>query len=503
MIPGLPCLHVARVTIEAATALSVTTGLGASLYDTALVRDANGLPALPGTSIAGVLRSLYRSMHGRSSEESLFGHAEREREQPSHLQVSWGCFHDQNDQPVEGLLLGGSRSKLADDALLAWAHQDQPMTRDHVRLNDRGTAEHGGKFDRAVLPAGYRFTFELSLWSAALDDWRFERVLCLISHPGFRLGGATRRGLGRLKPVRIKATSFDLREPADRNRFKALPIGLGDTPATLNGGTGFADVALEPTVGSAPAVGQWVRGDLTLNLTDFFRMGQGLPAETSYTKRGEPADLLPVREACVQWSPGRNGVLTGTIGCRRLVVAASGVKGALRHRTIFHVNRLNGDFIDPDADEKSSTDRPQHLRAGGPCVESLFGTAKADRSDDDDQIGGSEPKGHVGRLVIDDAWPESGTSAIMPHNSIDRFTGGVRRGFLFTEELAHKGSIALILHLFQPDSIRGVAKRAFVLALKDLTESRLAIGAGGAKGHGYCTGTINWSDGGAWIEGGT
>ena len=48
-------LHVARFVLEARTALSVGSGGADGVYDHPIARDANGLPTIPGTSLAGVL----------------------------------------------------------------------------------------------------------------------------------------------------------------------------------------------------------------------------------------------------------------------------------------------------------------------------------------------------------------------------------------------------------------------------------------------------------------
>lgn len=118
MTPDLACLHLARITIETKTALSIGTGLGAGLYDPALVRDANSLLAIPGASIAGVLRHLFQRQHGCPATEVLFGRARRGEERASRLHVSWACIHDAKDQPVEGLVLGELRA--GSPSIFAW-----------------------------------------------------------------------------------------------------------------------------------------------------------------------------------------------------------------------------------------------------------------------------------------------------------------------------------------------------------------------------------------------
>ena len=49
-------VHIARFSLQARSALSIGTGGTDGVFDHPIVRDANGLPLIPGTSLAGVLR---------------------------------------------------------------------------------------------------------------------------------------------------------------------------------------------------------------------------------------------------------------------------------------------------------------------------------------------------------------------------------------------------------------------------------------------------------------
>ena len=49
-----------RCTIELDSPLIIGTGKGDSLHDAVFVQDANGLPVIPGTTIAGVLRDRWQ-----------------------------------------------------------------------------------------------------------------------------------------------------------------------------------------------------------------------------------------------------------------------------------------------------------------------------------------------------------------------------------------------------------------------------------------------------------
>lgn len=157
-----PIFHLARFVLEARTPLSIGSGSPDGVFDTALVRDANDLPAIPGSSLAGVLRHLYRSDQGEAAANALFGYQAPGKHEkngaPSRLDVAWCCILDAEGTPVEGLALPPNRD-LPRDPLLAplMAERDAPLTRNRVRIGPRGAAADTGKFDRAVLPAGYRF----------------------------------------------------------------------------------------------------------------------------------------------------------------------------------------------------------------------------------------------------------------------------------------------------------------------------------------------------------
>lgn len=103
MIAARPFYCLTRVTLEALSAHGIHSGQGDTTHDVLLVRDANGLPALPGSSLAGVLRHAYREQHGQQAAGRLFGQLGPQA-QPSWLSVSWGLVHDSLNRPCEGLL---------------------------------------------------------------------------------------------------------------------------------------------------------------------------------------------------------------------------------------------------------------------------------------------------------------------------------------------------------------------------------------------------------------
>lgn len=474
MNPTLPHHYVARLTLEALSPLSIAAGGADGVFDVRLVRDANGLPALPGTTLAGVLRHLHHVVHGASSTDQLFGYQAHDQGEASAVQVSWGAIQDSRGQPVDDLLLGENRTERLSDPLLAAALATDlvPIHRDRVRIGPRGAASDSGKFDRAVLPAGHRFSAEIALWSASAGDSRWEQLLTLLKHPLFRLGGGTRAGLGRVSIVEARSAHFDLRNPSDRSEFARIRRTLADTAA-------LTDLPL-----TRPARDErFVSGALSLAPRHFWRIGQG-DQPNRLDREGKPADLLPKMESRVVWADGRGHVTPSA-----LVVPASSIKGVLAHRTAFHSHRFAKRWAKTRPSATATAD------AASPEQEEIFGFAR------DDRATGPNEAGRAGRFLLDDGYLtfDLNDIGLMMHNSIDRFSAGVRDHMLFMEELVWRRSIRLPF-VIDTDGITSDGRRAFRQALSDLCSGQVPIGAGSSRGHGFCDGTLEWDDGGRWIE---
>ena len=474
-------LHIARFTLEARTALSIGTGGPDGTYDHPIVRDANGLPAIPGTSLAGVLRALSKASSDSDwAVNDLFGWQERDEGAASRVEVAACALQDSTGRPVEGLLLDAAESKrLSTDPLLraALATQADPLFRDRVRLSHRGVAAKTGKYDRGLLPAGYRFSGELRLWSEDKDDPQWRSLLGRLADPGLRLGGATRAGMGAVQVTSLHTGRFDLCEPAEVSGFRALGTGLDDTQRLQ----AFAIDTLSTETATRT---------LSIELTprDFWRFGQG--NHSLQPRRGgeKAADLLPKVEPVVSW--GTDG--RAQINTRLALVPGSSIKGALAHRTAFHWNALNQRFADDlSADELAAWDKSEHCDG----VRELFGYAK-------DRLSGSASlpvkAGQAGQVIIDDAHIEMPAAELenhlqtMIHNCLDRFTGGVRDRMLFTEELIYRRPIRLRITLLPGfDRASASARQALARAIRDLCEGRLGLGAGTTKGHGSFSATLD------------
>ena len=485
-----PIFHVARITLEAETALSIASGQANGVFDTNLVMDANDLPAIPGSALAGVLRSLYREEYNDTQTDQLFGFQSTQKGDaddscPSSLNVSWGCIQNSQGKAIQGLCLEQQDGGPSNDAILKTAMKltDSPVFRDRVKLSHKGVSANTGKFDRAVLPAGYRFTFELSMWADEEEPQAWKNVLGLLKHPLFRLGGMTRAGLGKLKVITAHQFVADLRSEGGRTDFKKLSRNLSDLKV-------FSTIDIPEVKGS----NAFVTATISLKPNSYWRIGGD---NVPYQKTNEkPADLLPKFEEKVVWP--EKGQASG--GAKKLLIPASSVKGALSHRIAFHSNRLNGVWADDVlADDDADYDKSDNCDA----VRTLFGYANDNKQSD------GKSTGQAGFVLIDDAYRDFSAEKlqVIMHNSIDRFSGSVRDRMLFSEEMIWGEGVEIQLTIkktLKPQSDNKESllrtRKALSFALDDLCKGRLALGAGVSKGHGLFTGEVKWSDDEQWLK---
>ena len=482
----------ARITVEFETPLTVGTGQGNDLQDSVCVCDAGGLPSIPGSSIAGALRHALAGPDGPDEDkwiQSMFGHQSGNRGSRSRLVVSWAQLHGRDNQPVAFR----SEPTRSDDPVLAAAAAG--VLRDHVRLNGAGVPDAHGKFDETLVPSGARFTFELRLCEADEPvSGEFDRLLSALV--GLRLGGRTRRGFGRFRTGPILWRRFDLSTVDDRRAWGLLPRALerGDPKQVLVKRS-------QPSNTSNASVG----ATIALKARSYWMFGGGEPCRKGHSHGKRAVDQVPLSERRIVWHGDRGGVDEQPV----YIVPASGVKGALSHRTAFHLRRLRalkGDTgcwhpLDP-ATEKAPGEQENPELHG---FELLFGSAREGR-------GGQESSGRPGRLFLEDSVvadrvanePKSG---ILQHVSLDRFTGGPMPGALFSEAPLHRGELLLRLEIdgrtrcADDQGVPPDVRKAFGCALDDLCEGRLALGAGAGRGHGTFKGAVRWTDGKCWLEG--
>jgi len=438
--------QLAYVTIELETAFLIGAGESDHLFDSVFVTDANGYPSIPGESLAGVLR---HALGNRA--EALFGFQKNDEGEASRIRISFAHCHGQDDRPV------AFRTNSTEDPVLSALAAG--VGRDHVRIGKHGAVDQRGKFDELVVPAGARFTFEICL--SGESQLTLEELTGLLAGPDLHIGGKTRRGLGRFKVVRVRSASFDLTRKEDLQRLARLPVAL-------------EKAALSSELKSQPL-------PKPLRLTDTFHailklrpigtwmVGGGIPTgrEPQREKEG-PWDRVPLSERKVVWSRQGERERGDVVADKDspYLLPGSSVKGALRHRTSFHLRRLQQIWSDQELPQEAE----------------LFGDIRG------------KQEGRPGCVFIGDLYVAANTPLEgLQHVSLDRFTQAPMDHLLYDELALGDCELELPITIqLQPTDANRITRQALQAALNDLIQGRLALGAG--RGHGRFLGALEWLD---------
>jgi CRISPR/Cas system CMR subunit Cmr4 (Cas7 group RAMP superfamily) len=526
-------IYLARLTVEAASPLGIGSGRRGISTDRLVARDAYGLPYLPGTSLAGCLRSALIAPLDPRIVDDLFGSLSANGGTGSRVVLSSGHLIGADGKVVgESAGIQNYKDLYLDSLTEGWLPE-----RDHVRINSRGVAdaEGHGKFDEQLVPRGVRFVFDLSLTGRADDQPGWETLLQQFSLPFFRIGGGTRKGFGKLSVVEIKQCVLDLRKKEQLSAYLDLNTAL-DAPLPPAFSTSIAPAA-------SPKKNAWHTYKLRLKARDYFQFGKGVGNEF--------VSKLPKQEPVVVWTNGKPSLQVNEKA--PYLLPATSIKGALSHRTAFHYNELKNHYVEEqetktptisyeqivgellpknkhllndqeaiqqeiekltqlqssleDIDLRESpafqrftddlaatqTDegRP-NVGENNDAVRALFGFAVERRE------GGKKKteSAQRGRVLIDDVFLDASEvkTKTFSHVMIDRFTGGAKAGALFNEEVASTNkTIELKIHVHQDafsNDDKSPIKEAFLNALQDLADGQLPLGGGVAKGHGIFTGEL-------------
>ncbi len=417
--------HIAHIIIEADTPLKVGSNASDFLQDSPVQKDWNGLPMILGTSIAGVIRKDF----DENLVDDIFGKNNGSKVIFSNALL---CI-DKENQVKEELLLDKDRT----DFIKIF---DNLPIREHTSINDKGVVRENSKFDEEVVYKGTRFKFSIEMIED--DKESFDEVLNLLSSSSFRLGGGSTKGFGKIKVIEIKTVSFDV--DSYINYSSSLNHTLGsEASASPKGGA------------KAPYPINHIKYTLKITPDDFFMFGSGFG--------DSDADSTPVYEKVVDY---KNTKLSNN----QILIPASGIKGALAHRTLYHYNLKQKLFI---GDKNART-----------TISELFGEAKNSK----ENILGSK-----GKILISDCFkPNHNQTKTFDHVAIDRFTGGGIDGALFQEKTIAKNEdddwyeIEILLE----KNIENKYIKAFESALIDICNGLLPLGGMTTKGHGVFCGNL-------------
>lgn len=441
----------AHIILEAETPIVIGSGRKTMLTDSEILKDYNGLPYIPGTSIAGVIRHALPVDLGNK----FFGLKDDKNNKGSEIVFS------------EAKLLNGSGlviDRLCDTVDNFSKRFKNLPKRNHVRISHRGVAEDHGKFDEEVIYKGCRFCFEIEMVARSSEKEyasnTFDQVLTEIQKDTFRIGGGTRVGFGKMHPVSIKKRSFDLKKKEELSSYLATNSSL---EKDYSGWEDFKNNSIKDQ--------NWIKYSLTLKPMDFFSFGSG--------KGDNDVDTVPVKESYVKWD-GHNGFFVENA----LLIPASSLKGALAHRVAYYYNLKHRIY----AMQIPVEEFENYTGSNNPAVRMLFGCQKE---------GEGETVQKRGIAIFNDIFADYPGDKILNHVAIDRFTGGAMDGALYSEKVVDgKGELTFHTEVLieklpaidnndiDAQTIYKDAIEAFKKALGDIDKGLLPLGGGNGRGHG-------------------
>lgn len=444
--------YIARIVIEALTPLALSSGDKDIVTDSLVALDVNGLPYIPGTSIAGVIR---HALELDATKESIFGYQNPFKSKDgkgSEIIFSEAKMIGKDGKPIDGL-------QLIDWNDAYYQHFKELPIRQHARINHKGVTADTGKFDEQVVFKGTRFCFEIEMVSDGSNKNQFSSVLSQLKSKTFRLGGGTRSGFGELKVVSCLTKDYDLTKEDSLNTYLEKTSKLSDK----------WEEEKDEIEAEAQASDAWSEYKITLKPSDFFLFGSGFG--------DDDADMTPVKEALISWS--EQGI--PEFKNQTVLIPATSLKGALAHRVAYHFNRIKhcfADKIDPIEYEKI-------VGKNNEAVKALFGS--------EGEKDGKEMKNQLcGNILFSDIIKEDDAKPkILNHVAIDRFTGGAIDGALFSEKttngIGHEYTTTLYV---KKNILTDNIKDALEAALKDLCNGMLPLGGGVNRGNGIFSGSL-------------
>ena len=397
--------------------------------DIEILRNADGQPLSPGTSLAGVLRA-YSMRENPAAAELLFG-----------TQKTKAGAYDYGLQSAIFL----------DDVILT----------DHVSIEQRdgvsidawtGTAIEHHRYDYEAVASGACGSFSAEITLRGLHEAHAEEIDALLAAlyhhlaSGFHLGAGTAKGLGRVRIENLSILPYDFSEKEDVQRYLRVDRQLPLHPEVL-----------APLEAAAPAardfeVDAWFAIRSSLIVRDYDVPKEEQPQEDAPTGEDAPTIVAVMKRV-------RKG------NDADYLIPGSSLKGVLRH----HAQKLLAS-----------------LQLGIEPLEAIMGP-------DTQRLEQKCAEKRKSFFYVEEATLKDGVEdAKQTRNRIDRFTNGTIDGSLFTTKPIWQMELGNpVLHLrFGVENAAAHPERAglVLLLLKDLWLGRIAIGGEVGIGRGTVDG---------------
>ena len=433
--------HYLKITFQLDSPLCIGSGRN-DITDQDILRDARGIPYIPGSAVAGVLREACQGIMDEKAWKYYFGYSS----------TNTGNKVKSDDDIIESKIIFYDATLVGDNKDKDGNPKYRISQRDGVALNEYKSAKKQAKFDWEILEGDCNFqTFIEISEEESTSKISAEEMLINIAkvwkEADIRFGAKTTRGFGKICNIDIIGRSFELVKNPDNGIEDWLEFNLFDDESWEVG------YSYEDMLKTLNEDKKWTLKD-SKKLSLKLRLEGGLSIRRYSTQCSE-GESSPDQEQMTTIKFDKNGseevaVIPGTTWA-----------GAIGHRMEELIKSSKVKEV-----ERSKDDIQKYY---------YFGTVNSKVKE-------------KSLIYFNESKLTGGQFKKMSRNAIDRFLGSTAEGALFTEKIYIGGETTLDISFGDPYNTVVVYSDDFINALAatltDLHEGYLAVGGATSVGRG-------------------
>lgn len=462
-----------RIEFELISPLAVGSGENKAT-DKDIVRDSSGQPYIPGSTLAGIYRSLFND----DTANKYFGRVPTEKELKQASEEGRNVFTD-------------SRIIVYDAHIKTGDEKNSVVTkRDMVALDEYKTAVTGAKFDFEILEPGVKFVTYIEqnielpekpleneesaeelkrAEDKKIEDGLIEENQFVINEIAdawmkgkIVIGAKTGRGYGRTRGIARQSVLYDLTDPVQMEKWLDFDMYADDWEPDKTDErcheTSISDLKVSGKKNDEKI--RMLVEEKTCTITLELRQQGGISIRQYSTEAGE-ADY---QQLTSQALPDQEDERKEDVNMGVPVIPGTSWAGAFRAQ----MGKLDPEF-----------------RKEGRLAGEFFGKAKNNTKD-------KSAEGSKTRIAFSESRITKGRWVSYTRNAIDRFTGGTIDGALYSEKTYYNGETELTIRCdFSKRGKDAVSSRdrkrfakAVAAAILDLDGGYMAVGGLTAVGRG-------------------
>ena len=433
--------HYLKITFQLDSPLCIGSGRN-DITDQDILRDARGIPYIPGSAVAGVLREACQEIMDKKAWKYYFGYSS----------TNTGNKVKSDDDIIESQIIFYDATLVGDNKDKDGNPKYRISQRDGVALNEYKSAKKQAKFDREILEGDCKFqTFiEISEEQSDINEKvKAHEVLINIAkiwkETDIRFGAKTTRGYGKICNVEIIGKNFDFTSKDEISSW--LDFDIFEENSWENA------ILYEDMLNTLMKDNIWTLKDnnrLSLKL----RLEGGLSIRR-YSTECSDEESAPDQEQLTTVKFDKNGseevaVIPGTTWA-----------GAIGHRM----------------EELIKSSKVKEVEISKDYIQKYYYFGTVDSKVKEKSL-----------IYFNESKLTGGQFKKMSRNAIDRFLGSTAEGALFTEKIYIGGETTLDISFGDPYNTAVSYSDDFIKALAatltDLHEGYLAVGGVTSVGRG-------------------